>query len=76
MKESKTAFVDSQAEPCNADKVADDSFEVQADFNEFMECVARWGQLRELERIQKEYNDLAQTLSGTLDTTGEEEEEY
>ena len=33
------------------------------------------GMQRELERIQKEYNDLAQTLSGTLDTTGEEEEE-
>ena len=32
------------------------------------------GMQRELQRIQKEYNDLAQTLSGTLDTSGEEEE--
>jgi hypothetical protein len=30
---------------------------------------------RELERIQAEYNALASTLSGTLDTSNEEEEE-
>ena len=34
------------------------------------------GMQRELERIQTEYNALASTLSGTLDTSNEEEEEF
>ena len=34
------------------------------------------GMQRELQRIQTEYNALASTLSGTLDTSNEEEEEY
>ena len=33
------------------------------------------GMQRELQRIQTEYNALASTLSGTLDTSNEEEEE-